>query len=409
MAAQMQAGQAALSMMSAEQRKQAMEQTLAKATPEERKQIQLQQKQMMKAWEKASPEEKQAMAQQQQTMKDVGAYCQGVKPDGANPNKELSTVDCMCAMATCPSFEALHETIKNLDAEEKKKTVMGFITLERALMEHASEEDAAGLRDSKDVSGAEKRRALLLLMWVLYRAKAGDSVPLDERFMGFVEGSKRLATKVLMQAQMLLPQQRWIKATIATSRLAALLVNELWSHDDDECKSKMSEMLQKQGESYPVLSLRARTVLAAQAAKEALEQDELGAPEGWTDAQAEPAVGLPKQELAIQVELTRGHAAAESAPATPTAENPQGILEAWWLYVEGIKPEGTPNVMIAAQPLVVKDLSTPVLRTLLKFEAPPSPDTYKLLVHVCSTTVVGSDMRQPISFVVQEDDVPALE
>jgi len=252
MAAQMQAGQAALSMMSAEQRKQAMEQTLAKATPEERKQIQLQQKQMMKAWEKASPEEKQAMAQQQQTMKDVGAYCQGVKPDGANPNKELSTVDCMCAMATCPSFEALHETIKNLDAEEKKKTVMGFITLERALMEHASEEDAAGLRDSKDVSGAEKRRALLLLMWVLYRAKAGDSVPLDERFMGFVEGSKRLATKVLMQAQMLLPQQRWIKATIATSRLAALLVNELWSHDDDECKSKMSEMLQKQGESYPL-------------------------------------------------------------------------------------------------------------------------------------------------------------
>ena len=55
-------------------------------------------------------------------------------------------------------------------------------------------------------------------------------------------------------------------------------------------------------------------------------QDELGAPEGWTDAQAEPAVGLPKQELAIQVELTRGHAAAESAPATPTAENPQGSL-----------------------------------------------------------------------------------
>lgn len=404
-------GQAALSMMSPEQRKAAVESTMAKASPEERKAMQQQQKAMMKAWEKASQEERAQIIAQQQTARDVGVFCQGIKPDIADPNKELSTVDVLSAMATCPSFDALHENIKGLEAAEKKKVIVAFIALERALLEQATEEDARGLRESKDC-GAEKRRALLLLLWLLYRAKASDTLEMDDRFLGYVEGSKRLATKVLMQAQMMLPQQRWIKATLGTSRLSALLVNELWSHEDDECIKRMRDLLAQSDSAYPSLGLRARTILGASAAKQELECEELGRDEGWADGDDAPAVALPGQAVAVQVELTRHHAAAATdAAAEPavTAENPHGILEAFWLYVEGLKPEGTPNVLIAAQPMVVKDLSTPVLRATLKFDAPPTPEEYKLIVHVASTTVVGCDLQVPISFTVQEDDVPSLE
>ena len=134
-----------------------------------------------------------------------------------------------------------------------------------------------------------------------------------------------------------------------------------------------------------------------------------GREEGWKEGDDAPAVALPKQEVAVQVELTRCHASENAMVPEVTPENPQGILEAYWLYVEGIKPEGTPNVLIAAQPMVVKDLGTPVLRTTLKFEAPPPPQDYELIVHIASTTVVGCDIAKRISFVVQEDDVPALE
>ena len=83
--------------------------------------------------------------------------------------------------------------------------------------------------------------------------------------------------------------------------------------------------------------------------------------------------------------------------------------EAYWLYIEGLKPEGTPNSLIAAQPLVVKDLEMQTIEAKVPFTAPPKSGTYTLRAHVCSTSVVGLEMSADVDFIVIEDDVPALE
>ena len=88
--------------------------------------------------------------------------------------------------------------------------------------------------------------------------------------------------------------------------------------------------------------------------------------------------------------------------------NPQGIWEAYWLYVEGQKPEGTPNSLIVAQPIVVKDLEDAHAKQNVVFGAPPDVGDYKLTVYVVSTSVIGIDIRQDVEFKVVEDDVPDL-
>jgi len=407
-AATMQAAQTAALMMTPQQRKAELEKAMRNATPQERKQMEKQQKEMQKMWESSSPEERAQIAAQQQIARDAGAFCHAMRPDPDDPDKVPSTVDVLNAITCCTSFEALHDNIKSQEGDDKKKVIMAFINLERWLLENAVEADVSGLKASKD-AGAEKKRALLLLLWILYRVKAGDAVELDARMLGYVEGTKRLATKVLMQAQMMLPQQRWIKAVLATSRLSALVVNELWSHDDADCVERMTESLKQSELNYPVLKLRVRTILEEQAAKEELAIQELGKSEAWLDSEAAPASALPKQFVRMQIELTRLHTSEQPTPGDAvTPDNPQGILEAYWMYVEGVKPDGEPNVMIAAQPMVVKDLTTTTLRASVKFEAPPQPDEYTLIAHISSTTVVGCDLSGTATFTVQEDDVPPL-
>ena len=88
--------------------------------------------------------------------------------------------------------------------------------------------------------------------------------------------------------------------------------------------------------------------------------------------------------------------------------NPKGILEAYWLYIEGVKPEGTPNSLIAAQPVVVKDLREAVVRATQAFMAPPDAGTYNLRIHLTSTSVIGVNLAHDCTFTVVEDDVPAL-
>ena len=110
------------------------------------------------------------------------------------------------------------------------------------------------------------------------------------------------------------------------------------------------------------------------------------------------------------VEVTRGHAGkgAVGADVLDAAANPQGILEAYWAYIEGHTPQG--STLLGAQPLVVTDLATVTLPAVTnKFEVPPTPGEYAVTVHISSTSVVGCDISQRITFVVQEDDVPALE
>ena len=118
----------------------------------------------------------------------------------------------------------------------------------------------------------------------------------------------------------------------------------------------------------------------------------------------------------MRVELHRDHAetstgggADGATPAIATSQmNPHGILEAYWLYIEGVKPEGTPNSLIAAQPVVVKDLREAVVRATQAFMAPPDAGTYNLRIHLTSTSVTGVNLAHDCTFTVVEDDVPAL-
>ena len=291
--------QTAALMMTPEQRKAELEKAMARATPQERKMMEKQQKDMQKMWENSSPEERAQIAAQQQIARDAGAFCQAMRPDPDKPDQEYSTIDVLTAITCCTSFEALHENIKSLEADDKKKVVMAFIGLEQWLLENAVEADASGLKASKS-AGADKKRALLLMLWLLYRVKAGDAVELDARMLGYVEGTKRLATKVLMQAQMILPQQRWVKAVVATSKLSALMVNELWSHEDTDCIDKMTESLKQSELLYPVLKLRARTILEEKAEKEELAIQELGKSEAWLESEAAPRRRSPSSSCAYR-------------------------------------------------------------------------------------------------------------
>eukprot|EP00316_Scyphosphaera_apsteinii_P012230 CAMPEP_0119317232 /NCGR_PEP_ID=MMETSP1333-20130426/42420_1 /TAXON_ID=418940 /ORGANISM="Scyphosphaera apsteinii, Strain RCC1455" /LENGTH=407 /DNA_ID=CAMNT_0007323105 /DNA_START=117 /DNA_END=1340 /DNA_ORIENTATION=+ len=407
MSSSLQAGQVALAMMTPAQRKQVIADALANASPEERDQMLAQQQKMQREMERASPAEQKQMAQQAAIMRDIGIFFQHLRPEGAETASVLGTVDVLAAMAECQLFEALNAVIKSLEEDKQKSVVRSFITLEQALMIHGVEADAVALRETK--LKPEKKRPLLLLLWVLYQHKVNPTVVLDEQTQQYFETTKRLATQMFMHAQLALPQQRWVQPTLAVSRVAALFVNELWSHDDEECIKRMKDILAPPkepdaGMPYPMLALSARTI-------KTLELEKGFASKLDADACLVPAVCLPRQSISVQVELSRLHACRNTAPASIADNdlNPKGILEAYWLYVEGHTPEGSSSVLLAAQPLTVADLSTPSCSATVKFDAPKQPAEYLLTVYIASTSVVGCDMSLNLKFKVEEDDVPALD
>jgi len=186
---------------------------------------------------------------------------------------------------------------------------------------------------------------------------------------------------------MAMPQQRWVQVTLAVARLSALVANALHSHEDDGELGRMRDILSGDGLVYPKLSLRA----SARPRESNAEEVTAG------------------QHVVVAIELEREHASAMSSGAAPPCNNPQGIYEAYWLYVEGIKPQGTPNSLIVAKPVVVQDVSLDVVKADAVFQSPPHPGTYQLRVHITSTSVTGINLSKDVSFTVVEDDVPDLE
>lgn len=199
----------------------------------------------------------------------------------------------------------------------------------------------------------------------------------------------QLATKLLIKAQMLMPQQRWVQPTLAVAGASALISNALWSHTDEKALASMRTILQEDQLPYPKLKLEATA-----------------GPKATNGEGEECAAG---QHVLTKVKLTREHAKKPGEGPDPQPNNPQGIFEAYWLYIEGLKPEGTPNSLICAQPMVVKDLEQGVVTAEAPFTAPPAPGKYTLRVHLLSTSVIGIDETCEVSFTVVEDDVPALE
>ena len=53
-----------------------------------------------------------------------------------------------------------------------------------------------------------------------------------------------IATRLLVQAQMLMPSKNWVQQQLAIARVSVLLSSRLWSHDDEECRRRMATVLQ---------------------------------------------------------------------------------------------------------------------------------------------------------------------
>jgi len=230
-----------------------------------------------------------------------------------------------------------------------------------------------------------------LLYWQMYQSKLEGELKLDNITERQQQICNQIGTGILVKAQMLLVQNRWVQATLAIARASALISCCLWSHSDEQCIKQMTSVLESDGLPFPKLRLEAACS----------PKDKPGEKEVLGD-------GVIK----LDVVLHRDHA-SEKAVKPSIADsplNPQGILEAYWCYAEGVKPEAsTPNSLIGAQPMVVKALDEPFASLELSFRAPPTPGTYPIKVHVISTSVIGVDLTADTTFTVVEDDLPPLE
>uniref|UniRef100_A0A7S0NTP6 SEC63 domain-containing protein n=1 Tax=Calcidiscus leptoporus TaxID=127549 RepID=A0A7S0NTP6_9EUKA len=295
---------------------------------------------------------------------DMSHLATKLRPSDSDPDAPLSFGGIRAALAGCPS---LSEIGSQCSAASVSSIAVAL--------------DAVGaIDDALDGLDAAARANGLLLSWQLNREQHGvaESMALDEATSRQASAVLQTCTKLLMQAQMLIPKQRWVQQTLAVARASALVANSLWSHSDEAALALQTAILAREGLRYPRLELSAST----------------------------PKQVLPKAPVEITVLLARQHAGGSEAAKMI---NNQGIFEAYWLYVEGHKPKETPNSLLAAQPMPVKDVDAPHVEAQVVFTAPPTLGKYQLTVHVLSTSVIGVELSQDVMFEVVEDDVPALE
>ena len=333
--------------------------------------------------EKMTPQEKQQMAMMQRGMLDLQHLTTKLKPAAENPDAPVSTVTVLKAMAGAPCMKDALGEERVPEGIRSKVTDEVLTTLETALID-------AGAFAAGELASCEgdERRNVLLIYWHMHKQNLPDlEATLPQEVDQLRAGANQVVTTLLIKAQMLMPQNRWVQPTLAIARASALISTALWSHTDERSLALM------------------KTILA---------EDELPMPKLSLKASAAPKNGgeeiLAGQQVCVRVVLTREHAAvAGDGGPRPAPNNPQGIFEAYWLYVEGLKPEGTPNSLIVAKPMTVKDLETTEVADDAVFTAPPAAGSYTLRVHLTSTSVVGVELTADVSFTVAEDDVPALE
>mmetsp|Transcript_75892 Transcript_75892/g.201635 ORF Transcript_75892/g.201635 Transcript_75892/m.201635 type:complete len:388 (+) Transcript_75892:32-1195(+) len=344
-------------------------------------------------------------------MADIGAICKAVLPPPDKPDRPLPAHQLVMALASAPSFHALGEHLvpETLDALEAALIAHGAFSegalvlpegpalvepnAPKAGLEPASAvtptelyahwEDTTGKR-----SDAAIRRNALLIYWIMYKHKFGeDEIKLDPRTNIQTGLVNTIATKLLIRCQTVMPlQNKWVQPSITVANLSARFCNQLWSDEHPDCLKRMGEILEETGSRFPSISIEARCSAA-----------ETGA-----------ATILPGKQVAIDINMIRSHAHEQGAEL-PECTNPQGIYEAYWCYVEGLKPEGTPNTLVSAQPVVVKDLTASLVEAKFIFIAPETPGEYGLRLHFCNTSIIGCYETYDCRFEVAEDDVPCLE
>lgn len=337
--------------------------------------------------EKMSPEERAQAEQIQKGMADLQYLVTKLKPDAADPDASVSVLKVIATLGgapvLCERMEAGWEKFGEVVDDNVLKRV------EDALVEAGGLEE--GALDGACAAGAPRKHALLLY-WHMHRSSMEElAASLPNELDAMRGGANQLATQLLMKAQMLMPQQRWVQPTLAVARVSALIANGLPSHTDAKSLEAMKKILLDPETGGP-LPFPKLSLSASARPRNASHGEEC----------------VAGQHVLLRAEVTREHASAAS-DEQPAATNPQGILEAFWLYIEGVKPEGTPNSLITSQPLAVKDLTERTLTAEMPFQAPPVAGKYTLRVHVLSTSVVGVEYTTDCEFTVVEDDVPDLE
>jgi len=298
----------------------------------------------------------------QMAMMDMQHLSEQLKPSAEAPDTPVSTFAVIKGLATCPSMKQIDDVTPG----DTKVIVETVDKLEEALG-GAGALDAEARRVCAELTRPH-RRNVALLYWQMYQSKLEGELKLDNITERQQQICNQIGTGILVKAQMLLVQNR-----------------------DEQCIKQMTSVLESDGLPFPKLRLEAACS----------PKDKPGEKEVLGD-------GVIK----LDVVLHRDHA-SEKAVKPSIADsplNPQGILEAYWCYAEGVKPEAsTPNSLIGAQPMVVKALDEPFASLELSFRAPPTPGTYPIKVHVISTSVIGVDLTADTTFTVVEDDLPPLE
>jgi len=330
--------------------------------------------------EQMSPEEKQKMAAMQASMHALGHMVTKLKPSDDDPDAVVSTLQLMTAFATNPIFEQMVGKPMEEKGVEWKKECMDKIQSKLI-------DEGALTSEALEPLTPNERNYLLLLYLHMYYTKLGEEFTKElpdavEQLRAYLN---QQTTQLLIKLQMLLPQQRWVQPTLTNARVSALMANQLWSHDDSAAIDKMTTVLAEDELPFPKLAVEA-----------------MAAPRDPNSSEL-----IAGQPVVITIRIRRDHASTDAAQPKPN--NEQGIYEAYWLFLEGLKPEGTANSLIQAKPAVCKDVNSKYVEESMMFTAPPTPGTYHLRVHVLSTSVIGIDLTKDVDFTVVEDDVPDLE
>uniref|UniRef100_A0A7S2H1A8 SEC63 domain-containing protein n=1 Tax=Haptolina brevifila TaxID=156173 RepID=A0A7S2H1A8_9EUKA len=338
-----------------------------------------------------SPEEREKARQMQETMRkaglDLAHLVQTLKPSDEDPDAEVSLVNLCRAFATAPAMQAL-----GTDEKQLLGPTLEYSVAKDALSKVEDKLEELGALKTDELNDMENEthwRNVVLTLWHMWKLAADDAFveTLPGELDYWRQGANQTVTQLLIKCQMLMPQQRWVQVTLAIASMSALMANALWSHTDPKALTKMAEVISNDGLLQPKLCCTASAV--------------------WKESPSSNEVPAGQQVL-VNVELVREHASEEGSEQ-PKCNNPQDIYEAYWLYVEGIKPQGTANSLIVAKPMVVKDVTQKVVTGTAIFLAPPDPAVYKLRIYITSTSVIGIHLKAECQFVVVEDDVPDLE
>ena len=192
-----------------------------------------------------SPEERAQVEAKQQQMKkgmlDLGHLATQLKPCAEDPDAEVTMLKVMLALATTPAMEQLGTDEEALlgptKTQDEARAALSKVE------DKLEEFEAFPVDALNDLSPVHWRNAVCLY-WHLYKQKDEEWTEAQKDSLGEVDhwrgGANQIATKLLIQAQMLLPQQRWVQPTLTVARVSALVANALWSHTDPPALAKVN-------------------------------------------------------------------------------------------------------------------------------------------------------------------------